>query len=69
MEISYFSSKLFLTGFEKASDVYLQYTLLCEIFRKTFCEIFCAKYFPNTVSRNSAYVHVLYKAYQCRGLM
>ena len=27
--------KVFLTGFEKASDINLQYTLLCEIFRKT----------------------------------
>ena len=30
---------MFLAGFKQAIDVYLQLALLCEIFRKMFCEI------------------------------
>ena len=43
--------EVFLTGFKQANDVYLQHALLCEIFRKTFCEIFhMQNIVQNTVS-------------------
>ena len=41
--------EVFLTGFKKDSDIDLQYTLLCEIFRKVFCEVLNIS--QNTVSR------------------